>query len=40
MEMPHIINEFRLHYTVAGLCNAHRQCDQMFAKVGDVRLRQ
>ena len=26
--------------TGAALCNAHGQCDQIFAKVGDGRLRQ
>ena len=27
-------------FTSAALCNAHGQCDQIFAKVGDGRLRQ
>ena len=29
-----------LYITVAALCNAHGQCDQIFVKVGDGRLRQ
>ena len=27
-------------FTDAALCNTHGQCDQIFAKVGDGRLRQ
>ena len=29
-----------IKYTGAALCNAHGQCDQIFAKVGDGRLQQ
>ena len=28
------------YYTVAALCNAHGQCDQIFVKGGVGRLRQ
>ena len=31
---------FKSITTVAALCNAHGQCDQIFVKVGDGRLRQ
>ena len=34
------ISNMHFSITVAALCNAHGQCDQIFVKVGDGRLRQ
>ena len=40
--MCHLVvqNKVAEQHTGAALCNAHGQCNQIFAKVGDGRLQQ